>query len=99
MLKVSALRVIVKRSRGKKRQKETERQQYVIVAENNLFKGFTTKGVRNYDHKYSGNLDSGVALNSSRCGRFLEDRFATPTTVTVKLAGILSIVVKNMGMT
>ena len=33
----------------KKRKKETEKQQYIIVIENNLFKGFTTEGVWNYD--------------------------------------------------
>ena len=45
MLKMSSLRVMVKRSRGKKQQKETEKQQHVIVTENNLLKGFTTEGV------------------------------------------------------
>ena len=45
------LRVMVKRSRGKKQQKETEKQQHVIVTENNLSKGFTTKGIRNYDRE------------------------------------------------
>ena len=61
MLKMSCLRVMVKRSRGKNQQKETEKQQYVIVTENNLFKGFTAEDVRNYDQKLSGKLDSGVA--------------------------------------
>ena len=51
MLKMSPLRVMVKRSRGKKQQKETEKQQYIIVTENILFKGFTAKGVRNFDQK------------------------------------------------
>ena len=36
---------MVKRSRGKKQQEQTEKQQNVIVTENNLFKGFTTKGI------------------------------------------------------
>ena len=40
---------MVKRGRGKKQQEETEKQQHVILTENNLFTGFTTKGVRNYD--------------------------------------------------
>ena len=48
---MSSLRVMVKRSREKKQQKATEKQQHVIVTENNLFKGFTTEGVRNYDQK------------------------------------------------
>ena len=48
---MSSLRVIVKRSKGKKQQEETEKQQQVIETENNLFKGFTTEGVRNYDQK------------------------------------------------
>ena len=42
---------MVKRSRGKKKQQETEKQQHVIVLENNLFKDFTTKVVQNYDRK------------------------------------------------
>ena len=42
---------MVKNSRGKKQQKETEKQQHVIVAENKLFKSFTTEGIRNYDQK------------------------------------------------
>ena len=37
-LEMSSLRVIAKRSRGKKQQKETETQQHFIVTENNLFK-------------------------------------------------------------
>ena len=45
MLKMSSLLVMDKRSRGKKQQKETEKQQHAIVAENNLFRGFTLKGV------------------------------------------------------
>ena len=41
-----------KRSRGKKKQlEEIEKQQHVIVVENTLFKGFTTKGVQNDDRK------------------------------------------------
>ena len=35
----------------KKQQKEKEKQQHIIMAENNLFKGFTTEGVRNYEKK------------------------------------------------
>ena len=38
---------MVKNSRGKKQQEETEKQQHVIVTENKLFKGFNTEGVRN----------------------------------------------------
>ena len=83
MLKMPSLRVMVKRSSGNKQQKETEKQQYVIVTENKLFKGYTTKGVRNYDQKLSGKLDSGVALNSSGCGRFQAGKFATPPTVAI----------------
>ena len=67
MLKMSSLRVMVKRSRGNKQQKETEKQQYDTASENHLFKGFTTEGCRNFDQKYFGKLDSGVAWNSSRC--------------------------------
>ena len=48
---MSSLRVMAKRSRRKKQQKKTEKQQHVIVTENNLFKGLTTEGVRNYDKK------------------------------------------------
>ena len=42
---------MVKRKRGKEQEKEIEKQQHVIVTENDLFKGFTTIGVPNYDHK------------------------------------------------
>ena len=45
MLEISSLRVMVKRSRGKKLQEETEKQQHVIVTENCLFIGFATKGI------------------------------------------------------
>ena len=48
---MSSLRVMVKRSRRKKQQEETEIQQQVITTENNLFKGYTTKDVFNYDRK------------------------------------------------
>ena len=51
MLKMSSLRVMVKRNRGKKQQEETEKHQHVIMTENNLFKGYTTKYVLNYDRK------------------------------------------------
>ena len=95
---MSSLQVIVKRSRGNKHQKETEKQQQVIVTENNLFNGFTS-GVRNYDQEQSGKLDRGVAWNSSPCGRFLDGRFATPSTVTVKLAGLRFTIIKNIGIT
>ena len=95
MLKMSSLRLMVKKSRGKKLQKEIEKQQQVIVTENNSFKGFTTEGVGNYDQKHSGKLDSGVALNSSRCGRFKDGRFVAPSTVIVKLSGLFSVVIKN----
>ena len=67
MLEMSALRVMDKRSREKKQQKETEKQQQVIVTEKYLFKGFTTEDVWNYDQKLSGKFGSGVVWNSSRC--------------------------------
>ena len=51
MLEMSSLRVTVKRSRGKKHQEETQKQQHVIVTENNLFKGFTKEGIEKYDLK------------------------------------------------
>ena len=50
-LKMSSLRIMFKRSRGKKQQKETEKQENVFVTENNLFKGLAIKRVRNYDRK------------------------------------------------
>ena len=96
MLKMSFLRVMVKRKRGKKQQKETEKQQHVIVTENNLIEAFTTKGVRNYDQKQSGKLDSRVAWNFSGCERFLDGRSAEPSTDTLKLAGLFSVVIKNI---
>ena len=45
------MQVMVKRSSEKKQQEKAEKQQYVIVTENSLFTGFTTKGVRSYDQK------------------------------------------------
>ena len=48
-LKMFSLRVMVERSREKKKQEETEKQQHVIATENYLFKGFSTESVRNYD--------------------------------------------------
>ena len=48
---MSSLQVIVKRSKGKKQEEEKEKPQHVIATENNLFKGFTTNGVQNYDRK------------------------------------------------
>ena len=48
MLEMSSLRVMVKRSRGKKLQEETEKQQHFVATENNFLKGFTTEGIRNY---------------------------------------------------
>ena len=50
-LEMLSLRVMVKRSRGKRQQEETKKQQQVTVTENSLFKGFTSKGVRKYDKK------------------------------------------------
>ena len=38
-METSSLRFMVKRSREKKQQEETGKQQYVIVTENKLFKG------------------------------------------------------------
>ena len=42
---------MAKRSRGKKQQEETEKQQHVIVTGNNLFKDFTAGDFGNYDQK------------------------------------------------
>ena len=47
---MSSLRVMVKRREGKKQQEETEKQPHVVT-ENNLFKGFTAKVIRNYKRK------------------------------------------------
>ena len=57
MLKMSSLRVMVKRIRRKKQQKEVEKQQHVIVTENNLFKGFTTEGGQNYAESLTVTVD------------------------------------------
>ena len=48
---MSFLLVLLKEEEGKKQLEEIEKQQHVIVTENNLFLGFTTKGIRNYDGK------------------------------------------------
>ena len=42
---------MVKKSREKKQQIETEKQQHVIVTENISFEGFTIEGVQNYNQK------------------------------------------------
>ena len=42
---MSSLRVMVKRSRGKKEQEEIEKQQHITVNENNFDKGFTAKDI------------------------------------------------------
>ena len=39
-------------------EKETDKYQHVIMTENNLFKGYTTKDVLNYDRKQSSKLDN-----------------------------------------
>ena len=39
-LEMSSLRVMIKRSRGKKQQEETKKQQHAIVTENDLFQFF-----------------------------------------------------------
>ena len=68
----SSSRVMVKNNReGKKQHEETEKQQNIIVTENNLFKDFTTEGVRNYDQKLSSKHYRCVTWNSSCSGRFL----------------------------
>ena len=48
---------MVKSSREKTQQEETEKQQHFIVTESNLFKGFNTEDIRKYDQEESGNLD------------------------------------------
>ena len=87
---MSSQQVMVKRSRGKKQQEETEKQQHVIVTKSNLFKGFTIEGVLNYFLKQSTKLGS-----SSCCGRFLAGRTTAPSTVTFKLAGLFPVVISN----
>ena len=89
---ISSLRVMVKRNRGKKQQEETAKHQHIIITENNLFKDFTTEGVRNYDQKSSDKLDSSVAWNSSRCGRFFSGRFTVPSTIAVKVAELFFVI-------
>ena len=90
---MSFLQVMIKRSRGKKQQDETEKQQHVIVTENHLFKNFTAECIRNYDQKQFCKLDSYIAWNFSRCRRFLAGRSAALFTVTVKLVGLLFVVI------
>ena len=64
-----SLRVMVKKCKGKKQQEETGKQQHVIVTKINLFKGFTTKGVRNYDRKLSGMFGSDSTLPCTSTGQ------------------------------
>ena len=68
---------------------------WVIVTENNLFKGFTTESARIYAQKQSGNLDRGVAWNSSNCGRIQAGKSTAPFTVAVKLPGLTQVVISN----
>ena len=49
------------------------------MTENNLLKGFSTEGFRNYDQKYSGKLDSGVEWNSSRSSLLTDTNHAFDT--------------------
>ena len=86
---------MVKRSRGKKKQEETKKQQHIIVTKSKLFKGFNAESVRNYDQKYSGKLDSGVAWILLSCGRFLAGRSAASSTVALKLARLLFCLISN----
>ena len=83
---------MVKRSRGKKTQEETKKQQHVIVTENNIFK----EGVRNYEQKKSGKLDNGGAWNSTHCGTFLASRYAAPSTVAANLGRLLSVLILSI---
>ena len=62
---------------------------FTQLTENNLFRGFTTESVPNYDQKQTGKLDIYVAWNSSSCGRFLAGRSAASSTVTFTLGLIL----------
>ena len=48
---MSSLLVMVQRSRGKKQEDGTGKQQNLIVTKNNLFKNFKTEGVQNLDQK------------------------------------------------
>ena len=57
-LEMCSFRIMVKRRGGKKQREETDNQQHVIMTEKILFKGLTTKGIRNYNRKYSGKLDN-----------------------------------------
>ena len=42
---MASLRVMIKRTRGKKQQEETEKQQHAVVTESNLFKSFIAEGI------------------------------------------------------
>ena len=46
-----SLRVMVKRSRGKKQWEVIKKKQHVNVTKNNSFKVFTTENAQNYDQK------------------------------------------------
>ena len=81
---MAALRVF-ERCRRKEHQEETEKQQHVIVTENNLFKGFSTKDVRNYYRKQSGQLDNDGRWRCGSTGEDLAQREefrAAPLTAT-----------------
>ena len=94
-MEMSFLRVMVKRSRGKKQWEETEKQQHVIVTENNLFKGFTTEGDRNYDQKWSGKLDSEGRWRCKFTGLESSTARGIPCDATIKFAGLFLVVILN----
>ena len=61
---------MIKRRGGKKQQEDVQKQQHVIMTENNLFKGYTTKDVLNYDRKESSKLDNNGRW---RCGSTVQE--------------------------
>ena len=94
-LKMSSLRVMDKKSRWKKQQVETEKQQHFIMTENNLLKGFTTKDVWNYDRKWSIKLDS---EGRWPCGSTIQESstyWGIPLDAAIKLAVLFLVVILN----
>ena len=89
MLEMSSLRVMVKRSKGKRKQKETEKQQHVIARENNLFKVLLQKAFEITTESSPTSLTATVdcAANLPAGG--------IPYDATIKLAGLLPIVNSN----
>ena len=65
------------------------------MTENSLFKGFTTKSVRNYDQKQSGKFGSYGRWRCGSTGHESYTAWGIPWDATVKLTRLLLVVISN----